>query len=183
MPVLYITQSLSLFYPVPPPFNVAPFLYLIVTTALISHPAATMPSLIQHQKSTKHCPCPRYDPSDSHEALLEARLSPIDKYSCPEYRRRFAQKPSLEAHQRESLHAYCYDCGILSPTRLLHALHMQSHAPAPAITPSSATQFRRCDCEHDFRNEGALADHLRYSKVHGPGKGGKKKKKKKKKQK
>ncbi|KAH6667431.1 hypothetical protein B0J14DRAFT_602236 [Halenospora varia] len=138
-----------------------------------------MPSLIQHQKSTKHCPCPRCDPSDSHEALLEARLSPIDKYSCPECRRRFGQKPSLKAHQRESLHAYCYDCGILSPTRLLHALHMQSHTPVPAMTPSSATQFRCCDCERDFRNEGALADHLRCSKVHGPGKGGNKKKKQK----
>ncbi|XTI94586.1 hypothetical protein V2W45_1473738 [Cenococcum geophilum] len=119
-----------------------------------------MPSLIQHQKSTKHCPCPRCDPSDSHEALLEARLSPIDKYSCPECRRRFAQEPSLEAHQRESLHAYCHNCDILSPTRWLHALHMQSHAPVPPMTPSSATQFRCCDCERDFKNEGALAEHL-----------------------
>ena len=138
-----------------------------------------MPSLVQHQKSTKHCPCPRCDPSDSHEALLEARLSPIDKYSCPECRRRFAQERSLEAHQRESLHAYCYNCEILSPTRGLHALHMQSHAPVPAMTPSSATQFRCCDCERDLKNEGALADHLRCSKVHGLGKGGKKKKKQK----
>lgn len=137
-----------------------------------------MPSLIQHQKSTKHCPCPRCDPSDSHEALLEAHLPPIDKYSCPECRRRFAQEPSLEAHQRESLHAYCYNCNILSPTRWLHALHMQSHAPIPPMTPSSATQFRCCDCERDFKNEGALADHLRCSKVHGLRKGGNKKKKK-----
>ena len=57
---------------------------------------------------------------------------------------------------------------------------MQSHAPVPAMTPSSATQFRCCDCERDFRNEGVLADHLRCSKVHGPGKGGNKEKKKKK---
>ena len=137
-----------------------------------------MPSLVQHQKSTKHCPCPRCDPSDSHAALLEARLPPIDKYSCPECRRRFPQEPSLEAHQRESLHAYCYNCDILSPTRGLHALHMQLHAPVPAMTPSSATQFQCCDCERDFKNEGALADHLRCSKVHGLGKGGKKKKQK-----
>jgi len=142
-----------------------------------------MPSLIQHQKSTKHCPCPRCDPSDSHEALLKARLSPSDKYPCPECSRRFAQKPSLEAHQRDSLHAYCYNCGILSPTRLLHVLHMQSHSPIPAMTPSPATQFRCCDCERDFKNEGALADHLRCSKVHRPGKGVNKEKKKKKKKK
>lgn len=145
----------------------------MTTTTLISHPTTTtMPSLIQHQKSTKHCPCPRCDPSDSHEALLEARLSPIDKYSCPECRWRFTQQPSIEAHQRESLHAYCYNCDILSPTRQLHALYMQSHAPVPAMTPSSATQFRCCDCERDFKNEEALADHLRCSKVHRPGQGG-----------
>lgn len=138
-----------------------------------------MPSLIQHQKSTKHCPCPRCDPSDSHEALLEAHLSPIDKYSCPECRRRFTQQPSLEAHQRESLHVYCYNCDIFSPTRRLHALHMQSHAPVPAMTPSSETQFRCCDCERDFINEGALANHLRCSKVHEPRKGVNKKKKQK----
>lgn len=137
-----------------------------------------MPPLVQHQKSTKHCPCPHCNPFDSHEALLEARLSPIDKHSCPECRRRFAQEPSLDAHQRESLHAYCYNCDILSPTRGLHALHMQSHAPILAMTPSSATQFRCCDCDRDFKNEGALTDHLRCSKVHGLGKGGKKKKQK-----
>src|SRR5271155_4341394 len=55
---------------------------------------------------------------------------------------------------------------------------MQSHAPVPAMTPSSATQFRCCDCERDFKNEGALANHLRSNKVHGLGKGGNKKKKK-----
>lgn len=71
---------------------------------------------------------------------------------------------------------------IFSPTRRLHALHMQSHAPIPAITPSSATQFRCRDCERDFKNEGALADHLRCSKIHGLGKRGNKKKKKKQKQ-
>jgi len=158
-----------------------PILYTMTTT-LISYPTTTMPSLIQHQKSTKHCPCPGCDPSDSHGALLEARLSPIDKYSCIECRRRFAQKPSLEAHQRESLHGYCYNCDILSPTRRLHALHMQSHAPVPAMTASSATQFRCCDCERDFKSEEALADHLRCSKVHGPGKGANKKKKKQKQQ-
>ena len=170
---LPVTRSLSFFHPLPPPLNVAPSLYLTVTSTLISHPTTTtMPSLIQHQKSTKHCPCPRCDPSDSHEALLEARLSPIDKYSCPECRWRFTQQPSIEAHQRESLHAYCYNCDILSPTRQLHALYMQSHAPVPAMTPSSATQFRCCDCERDFKNEEALADHLRCSKVHRPGQGG-----------
>ena len=82
-----------------------------------------MPSLIQHQKSTTHCPCPRCDPSDSHEALLVARLSAVDKYSCPECQRRFALRPSLEAHQCKSLHAYCYNCDILSSTRQLHAPH------------------------------------------------------------
>lgn len=46
------------------------------------------------------------------------------------------------------------------------------------MTPSSATQFRCCDCERDFRNEEALADHLRCSKVHRPGKEGNKKKEK-----
>ncbi|TAQ85585.1 hypothetical protein B7494_g6091 [Chlorociboria aeruginascens] len=120
-----------------------------------------MPSLIQHQKSTKHCPCPRCDPFDGHEALVEARLPPPDKYSCSECKRRFAQKPSLEAHQRESLHVYCYNCDIVSPTRELHALHMQSHQPPSAI------QFRCCDCERDFKDEGALTAHLRSSKVHG----------------
>ncbi|KAF2793862.1 hypothetical protein K505DRAFT_325199 [Melanomma pulvis-pyrius CBS 109.77] len=135
-----------------------------------------MPSLIQHQKSTKHCPCPSCDPFDSHEELLEARLSPIDKYSCPECKRRFAQKPSLEAHQRESLHTYCYNCDILSPTRQAHALHMQSHAPVPAMTPSSAPQFWCCNCEREFKNEGTLEDHICCS---GVGKGGNKKRKKK----
>lgn len=81
-----------------------------------------------------------------------------------------------KAHQRESLHAYCYNCGILSPTRTLHVRHMQLHDPVPAMTPRSATQFWCCDCKHDFRNEAALADHLRCSKLHGLGKGGKKKK-------
>src|SRR4051812_6297375 len=113
-----------------------------------------MPSLIQHQKSSKHCPCPRSNPSDSYESLLEGRLAAVDKYPCPECRRRFGQKLSLEAYQRDSLHAYCYNCGILSPTRPLHALHMQSHAPIPVKTPAaSATQFRCCDCERDFKNE------------------------------
>jgi hypothetical protein len=36
------------------------------------------------------------------------------------------------------------------------------------MIPSSATQFRCCDCERDFKDEGALAQHLRYSKVHKP---------------
>lgn len=139
-----------------------------------------MPSLIQHQKSTKHRPCPHCDPFDSYVALLEAQLPPIDEYFCPECIRGFSQKPSLEAHQRESLHASCYNCDVVFPTRELYALHMQSHAPASARTPSSATQFRCCDCERDFKSEGALTDHLCYSKVHRPGKGGKKKKKKKK---
>lgn len=49
---------------------------------------------------------------------------------------------------------------------------MQSHATVPAVTPSSVTQFRCCDCERDFKNEGALAEHLRYSKVHRLGKKG-----------
>ncbi|KAN0117077.1 hypothetical protein V8E51_003054 [Hyaloscypha variabilis] len=113
-----------------------------------------MPSVIQHQKSTKHCPS-HCDPFNSYEALLEVQLPPIDKYSCPECRRRFLQKPSLEAHQRESLHASCYNCDIISPAR------------------------ECCDCERDFKSEKALRDHLRYSTVHGPGKGCKNKKKKK----
>lgn len=170
------TYPLSLTFPhsfSSPPSNVITSLY-----TLISHPTTTtMPSLIQHQKSTKHCPCPHCDPSDTHEALLEAHLSPVDRYSCPECKRRFALKPSLEAHQCESLHAYCYNCDILSSTSQLHALHMQSHAPVLAMMPSSATEFRCCDCERDFINEGALTDHLRCSKVHGMEKGGNKKKK------
>lgn len=140
-----------------------------------------MPLLVQHQKSNKHCPCPSCNPSDGQEALLEAHLPPINKYSCPECKQRFAQERSLETHQRRSLHAYCYDCGISSPTRELHAQHMQSHAPVSAMMQPSATQFRCCDCERDFKNEGALADHLRDSKLHVLGKGGKKKKNKKKK--
>ena len=143
---------------------------------LISPPSITMPSLTQHQKSNKHCSCPLCDPFDTHEALLEARLSPVDKYSCPECKRRFALKPSLEAHQCESLHAYCSKCNILSSTKHLHALHMQLHAPVRAMTPSSATQFRCCDCERDFISEKALTDHLRCSKIHGMGKRGNKKK-------
>lgn len=142
-----------------------------------------MPSLIQHQKFIKHCPCPHCDPSDTHEALLEAHLPSVDKYSCPECKRRFALKPSLEAHQCESLHAYCYNCDILSSTRQLHALHMQSHAPVLAMTSYSSTQFRCCDCKRDFINEGALTDHLRCSKVHGMRKGGNKKEKEKEKEK
>ncbi|KAE9373696.1 hypothetical protein N431DRAFT_438893 [Stipitochalara longipes BDJ] len=137
-----------------------------------------MPSLIQYQKSTKHCPSPNFDPLDSFSAPLEAQLPPLNKYPCPECRRCYSQKPSLEAHQRESLHASCYNCDIVSPTRKLHALHMQSHSPISARKPSSATQFRCCDCERDFINEGALTNHLRCSKVHGPGKGVKNKKKK-----
>jgi len=82
-----------------------------------------MPSVIQHQKSTKYCPS-HYDPFDSYEALLEVQLPPIDKYSCPECRRRFLQKPSLEAHQHESLHTSCYNYDIVSPTRELYVLHM-----------------------------------------------------------
>ncbi|KAI1106237.1 hypothetical protein F4804DRAFT_301261 [Jackrogersella minutella] len=120
-----------------------------------------MPSLIQHPKHTKHCPCPRCDPLDIHEELLEARLSPIDHYPCPQCRRRFPQKQSLEAHQIQSLHAYCDECGIVSPTTLSHEEHIQCFH-----TPSSATQFRCCDCERDFKSESALADHLRTSKVH-----------------
>lgn len=60
---------------------------------------------------------------------------------------------------------------------------MQLHALVLAMTPSSTAQFWCCDCERDFKSEGALADHLRCSKVHGLGKGGSKKKKKKQKQK
>ncbi|TVY22370.1 hypothetical protein LHYA1_G008714 [Lachnellula hyalina] len=141
-----------------------------------------MPSIIQHQKSTKHCPCSHCDPFDGHEALFEASLPPIKKYSCPQCRLRFAEKVSLEAHQRESLHAYCYNCNVLSSTRQIHALHMQSHSPTPSIMPSSATQFRCCDCERDFKNEGALVDHLRDSELHRLGKRGNNSKKKKKQQ-
>ncbi|KAK6591812.1 hypothetical protein H4I96_12089 [Botrytis cinerea] len=31
---------------------------------------------------------------------------------------------------------------------------------------SPAAQFRCCNCERDFKNEGALTNHLRYSQVH-----------------
>jgi hypothetical protein len=55
---------------------------------------------------------------------------------------------------------------------------MQSYVALSTITPLSATQFRCCDCERDFKNETSLADHLRYSKVHKPGTGGNLKKKK-----
>jgi hypothetical protein len=137
-----------------------------------------MPSLIQHHKSTKHCPCPHCDPFEIHEVLLEARLSPVDRYSCPECKRRFPLKPSLEAHQCESLHAYCFKCDIPSSTRQLHALHMQLHAPVRAMTPSSATQFRCCDCESDFKNEWALIDHLRSS-INGVGRGAMRRRKRK----
>lgn len=125
-----------------------------------------MPSLIQHQKSTKHCLCPHCDPHESYEELLEARLPPIDKHTCPKCERSFAIKPSLEAHQREYLHAYCLDCNIVSPTKLLHALHMRLHVRVLAKIPSSATQFRCCDSKRDFVHEQALADHLRYSRAH-----------------
>ena len=125
-----------------------------------------MPSLIQHQKFTKHCLCPRCDPYESYEELLEARLPSIDKYICPECERGFAHKPSLEVHQHESLHANCFDCNIVSPTKLLHALHMRLHAPVLAKWAIFATHFRCCDCKRDFVNEKALTDHLRYSQAH-----------------
>lgn len=157
--------------------NVNSFLCLTVYVNIVSHHhhhALSYPTPKIHQALfLPHC-----DPFDTHEALLEARLSPVDKYFCPECKRRFALKPSLEAHQRESLHAYCYNCNILSSTRQLHALHMQSHAPVLAMTPSSATQFRCCDCERNFISERALTDHLHCSKIHGMGKGGSKKKSK-----
>lgn len=58
------------------------------------HHGLSDPTLKIHQAlSHPHC-----DPSDSHEALLEACLSPIDKYSYPECRPRFAQEPSLKAY-------------------------------------------------------------------------------------
>ncbi|KAH9216219.1 hypothetical protein DL95DRAFT_498590 [Leptodontidium sp. 2 PMI_412] len=57
---------------------------------------------------------------------------------------------------------------------------MQLHSTALVQPPSLATQFRCCDCERDFKSEGALTDHLRFSRVHKPGKGGKNKKNKKK---
>ncbi|PMD56699.1 uncharacterized protein K444DRAFT_71204 [Hyaloscypha bicolor E] len=53
------------------------------------------------------------DPSDSHEACSKPAYPPIDQYPCPECRQLFTQKTSLEAHQRKSLHAYCFDCGII----------------------------------------------------------------------
>ncbi|KAG9242208.1 hypothetical protein BJ878DRAFT_516685 [Calycina marina] len=55
---------------------------------------------------------------------------------------------------------------------------MQSHSLALVGPLSSTTQFRCCDCERDFKNEGALADHLRCSSIHKPAKGGKNNKKK-----
>lgn len=137
-----------------------------------------MLSLIQHQKSSKHCPCPRCDLSDTHEELVEAKLPAIDKYSCPECKKHFVQKPSLGAHQRETRHAHCYNCDITFPTKGLYAKHMQSHSPVSAKPPSSSsvTQFRCCDCKRDFKSENALEDHLRDAKIHKPRKKGKEKK-------
>ncbi|KAK6602660.1 hypothetical protein ACHAPC_011137 [Botrytis cinerea] len=125
-----------------------------------------MPSLIQHRRSMKHCSCLCCDPLDSQEELREARQPSIDKYTCPQCKQRFAQKPSLEAHQRENLHAYCYKCDIISSTRFLNALHMQSHSSVRVTTLSSATPFWCCDCERNFKSERALTAHLRYSQVH-----------------
>ncbi|KAK6591990.1 hypothetical protein H4I95_11940 [Botrytis cinerea] len=125
-----------------------------------------MASQIQHRMSMKHCPCLCCDPFDSQEELREAHQPSIDKYSCPKCKQRFAQKPSLEAHQRESHHAYCYKCDIVSSTRFLNALHMQSHFPVQKMRLSPVAQFQCCDCERDFKNEKALANHLLYSQAH-----------------
>lgn len=125
-----------------------------------------MPSMTQHQKYTKHCPCPCCDSSDSHEVLLEARLPPIARYSCPKCRLRFAQQLSLETHQRESLHAYCHICNIFNATIRLHALHMKSHAPVPATTLCPTTHILCCDCEREFKDERAFADHLLHTNDH-----------------
>ncbi len=188
LPILYLIHSSPFSFPSHRVFflfvkcfalNNNSFLSRTVITTPISNPTViTMPSLIQHQKSSKYCPCPGCNSSDGNYAELEARLSPIDKYSCPACRRRFPLKQSLEAHQRETWHACCVTCNILSPTVRLHALHMQTHSPTPGLTPSPATQFRCCDCERDFKDENALANHIRSSKVHGPGKGSNKKKNK-----
>ncbi|KAI3318571.1 hypothetical protein HD806DRAFT_512000 [Xylariaceae sp. AK1471] len=59
---------------------------------------------------------------------------------------------------------------------------MQSLGPVVTMTSSSVSQFRCCDCERDFKDEKALADHLRCNKVHTPKKPGKKKKNKEKEQ-
>lgn len=126
-----------------------------------------MTSRIQHQKSVEHCPCPNCVLLDSYIVLLEAQLPPID---CPECKQSFSHKISLEAHQREKLHVCCYNCSAVFPTGELHALHMQSHA-----------LVRCCDCERDFKSEGALTDHLHCS-VHRRRNEGKIKKQKKKEQ-
>lgn len=94
--------------------------------------------------------------------------APVQTFSCPECRLHFAEKSILEDHQRKNLHAHCYNCDFASSTRQLHAIHMQSHSPTPAITLLSVTQFRCCDCKRDFKDDVALANHLRSSKVHKP---------------
>ncbi|KAH8802570.1 hypothetical protein F5884DRAFT_860934 [Xylogone sp. PMI_703] len=53
------------------------------------------------------------------------------------------------------------------------------HTLVPLVIPSqlSPTQFYCCDCERDFKDENALNSHLRLSKAHRRGSGGKEKKK------
>jgi hypothetical protein len=153
---------------------------------IVHSTSTTKPSLIQHPKFHQTLPlprpCPHRNPSDSHEALLETCLSPIDdRYtvlnaSGPSHQR-YTSKPTNARACMPTATA-----GTYLYYKTVHTLHMQSHAPVSATTPSSATQFRCCDCERDFKNEAALANHLRCSKVHEPGKGGNKNKKKQKEQ-
>lgn len=110
--------------------------------------------------------------------MLTSCTNATETFSCPECRLQFTEQPSLEAHQRDSLHAHCYNCDVASSTRQLHAAHMQSHSPIWATNPSVATQFRCCDCERDFKDDVALANHLRCSKVHKSKTGGNEKRRK-----
>jgi len=133
-----------------------------------------MTSPIQHQKAIEHCACANCVRLDSYIMLLEAQLPPLN---CPECKQDFFHKASLETHQLDELHASCYNCRAAFPTRELYVSHMQLHSTALVRPLSPAIQFRCCDCECDFKSEGALTNHLRSSRVHRPGKAGKNKKK------
>lgn len=125
-----------------------------------------MPSQIQHQKVTKHCLCPCCNSYENFEELLEGRLPSIDKHICPQCKQSFALLPALEAHQRQYLHAYCFNCNIISPTKWHDTLHMRLHVGFSANWTPAATQVRCCGCKRDFVNVLALMDHLRNSKAH-----------------
>lgn len=125
-----------------------------------------MVSLILQETPAEHCPSPPLDSSDSHEAVLEVCPAPTKNYPCPTCRQCFTKKASRKAHQRENMHAYCNNCNAIFLKEGRYRLHMKFHHPDQAITILVATEFRCCDCELDFTDEGALEDHLRTD-VHG----------------